>query len=613
MLELSKAKASISPYEGFKIKPLSEATANQIAAGEVVERPSSVLKELIENSLDAGSTQITVEIKNGGIDLIEVVDNGEGIRPEELPIALKRYATSKIRSAKDLDEVSSYGFRGEALPSIASVSQFTIQSCQDPNSAGAELQIHAGVQKSLKKWNGSRGTRIRIENLFYNVPARLKFLKKPQTEKSRVIQIVQSLSLLNPSVEFKLFSDDKLTFHARASKTQEDRIKEIYGFKQLKENEDYLLIKRSAYDLNLWIFLLRTPLKSKSTKNQQLFVNHRLIKDRMLHQAVVNGFRGFLMDHETPGYFLFLEVKKGGVDVNVHPQKAEVRFSNSGLVFSFITSAIRKQLETSFHSPHRATESVPSIEPSAFEFTHHQSPLGFSTEVQTRSHLEPLKNESSTWHTQSILQESTQNEETPSSYFKFLRPLGTLFNTYILCQDSEGMVVIDQHAAHERITFNQLKKKSQLEKVPTKRLLIPDVITMDPARFACLTDPDVLAAIASTGFELSEFGVNTLAIHEIPELLPEKNYGTLIDSLFREFPEEPHEFKENLEDKLDHFLATTACHSSIRAGQPLSMEQIQELLKGLDELGHSPNCPHGRPAVVKFSRYEIEKWFKRTV
>jgi len=620
------------------IQKLPEVVSNQIAAGEVVERPSNVVKELVENSLDAGATEIEVHLTLGGKEKIEVIDNGSGIPKLELPLSIQRYATSKIRTADELFSLNSYGFRGEALPSIASVSRFTMQSKTRGEKAGAEIIQEGNSKIKVNPYSGNLGTRTLVEDLFFNVPARLKFLKTPGTERGKILQALKSMAMVRPEVSFRLISDDKELFFFPKCKNQVDRIMDVMGWGNLIENQDYFMVDRSAYGMHLQGLFLKSPVKTSKSRNIQIFINGRIVRDRMVHQAVVNAYRTFLMDHETPGYVLFLNLEGDLVDVNVHPAKTEVRFSKSGDVFGFVTATLKKTLESNFTQAYRSPyfdpknqkaekqenlipqstiqyKALPAFDSTGMryskpiEFNQAKSKAGEITRPQIDIKTNARSENNIENHVEFQPDKGPENNPKGNDYFKSLAIIGTCFQTYILCQGKTGLVMIDQHAAHERITFNKLKVQFLKGEIKKRKFLLTESLSAPQELVALLEDDEIQKKLSELGFSVEPFGSDSLRVLEIPELLVEKNYFQLILDTLEDFSQSKP--SEVIQEKIDHLLATMACHGSVRAGQALSPNQIQSLLNELDELGHSPNCPHGRPAAIELTQLELETLFKR--
>jgi DNA mismatch repair protein MutL len=634
------------------IKVLPDQLINRIAAGEVVERPSNVVKELLDNSIDSGADRIEIRFETGGKDLIEISDNGSGISKEQVPLALTRHATSKIRKFDDLWNLQSLGFRGEALPSIASVSRITIKS-QPRKTPGSEIALEGGkLKKRLKTWSGSPGTKIRVEDLFFNVPARLKFLKGQRAERTRILRVIENSAIIHPEIEFLVFADGKPLHHWRRCANLEDRIIEVLKWKDLSA-KDFIKISHSAYGIKLNAWLLKKP--SSNRNSQRIFVNKRAISDKIIQQSVQQAYKSFLMDKEFPGYVLFLDLPGELVDINVHPSKSEVRFADSGKIFGFVMAALKRELEKNFTGAHEFLSKDENIEKELEPET--QQDLSMNLSYQNRNHftgqvsnsLSNLSNHGEQTSEENILENNTRenhNEnflrselddealgsdhssdlmkleeatsgEIPENYFKSLQVVGVMFNTYIICKGEPGLILIDQHEAHERITFEKLKQEIFGGEVKTKALLIPMQVKVSPEVMEIFDSEESLELFTNSGLPLEAFGEENILIREIPELISEKSIGKVITKLFsgnlsKEISGISDKIAtQKLEQILENIVATMACHGSIRAGQPLSEMQIKELLKGLDELGHAPNCPHGRPAAIRIKRSELEKWFKR--
>ncbi|MCO5143089.1 MAG: DNA mismatch repair endonuclease MutL [Oligoflexia bacterium] len=598
----------------YRIHKLNDTLSNQIAAGEVIERPSSALKELLENSLDAGSTEIQIEINEGGKKLLLVSDNGKGIHPDDLLLAVERHSTSKISKTDDLFAIKTWGFRGEALASIAAVSQMQIHSRDHESTTGRFLHIEGGSVQSDQKLARNYGTTIKIENLFYNTPARLQFLKTTASETSQCLHTIYKLAMNMPHVAFHLTVDGEERLQFSAAKSIEERIHQVYksAWNMRLEENDLLHLHTVSGDLKIDAWVLPQKFYIPSTRGIFTYVNRRSVKDKLLQQSILSAAKEVLFGNLYPQLVLNLELPPEQIDVNVHPSKAEIRFKNSSHVFA----AIKKHLSAVLKEDRRTSVSIknnfiPTLEEEFFarELSDHtETPSLFSVpQNKNLMMIDSFENRIETNACQADL--NTLSVDKP--YF-----LGTLKNTYLICQVKDGLLLIDQHAAHERITYEKLKE-STLKNIQVSDLLVPIVLEIpksDLDRFESF-----LGKLEPYGFSISRFGPSQLKIHSIPYLLLKKD-GAPALSLSKFFQNlfctlDPDLEEEILVEKVQNILleslATQSCHGSVRAGQSLDKEEALELIEQMSETDYSGHCPHGRPTSVKLKWPEIERLFRR--
>lgn len=588
-----------------QIEILPEHVIHKIAAGEVVERPVSVVKELVENSLDAGATRIHVSLEQGGCKSIRVEDDGHGIAATQLPLALKRHATSKIRAAEDLFRLNTLGFRGEALPSIASTGDFRLESATaDSDPLGYAIEVRSGRLGEVQETALSRGTRIQLKDLFSTTPARLKFLKRPETEWGHVADLLTAMALHRLDVEWRLEHNGKTSLFCPRVDDPKRRILDLFG----RETMEVLYpLKRVVSGITLRGLIGHPNFSKKSNRHIYVFVNGRLVQDRLILHAISSGYRGLLMTQQYPMAVLYLDIDPSRVDVNVHPTKREVRFSDSNVIHHLISESIRhcldqapwKQGESSLPSP--ATEG----ERSGFEAPQEriQAALqGFMArpqlnEIGTRSFSDPPRQA-----------ELAKQAKVGMLDFQELRLIGQFDATYLVCESHGSLLLIDQHAAHERIGFEQLKRSYLTGKLSRQSLLTPLTFSLGEGEAAKLRS--CLEELEKFGFALDEFGENTFVLKAHPILLKNCDWLALLREIAEEIEESP---LAGLEERIDHVLATMACHRQIRAHQRLVEDEMRALLKDLEGTPRSYHCPHGRPVMVEIASEEIEKWFKRIV
>jgi DNA mismatch repair protein MutL len=632
-----------------RIQQLDSSVITKIAAGEVIERPASVVKELLENSVDAGSTRIDIDLEQGGTELIRVVDDGCGIDAEDLPLAFASHATSKLRSADDLFNIGTMGFRGEALASIGGVAQVTLQSRPREQASGAELRCDGGELSAIKPWGGSPGTRIEVRHLFFNVPVRKKFLKSIGTELGHVCETVTRLALGNPGLHLTLRHNGKLVYDIPASATLADRIALFFG----GDVRDALYILDSGSGpVRLTGFVADPACDRGNAKLQYLFVNGRWFRDRSLAHALQESYRGLLMTGRYAVGFLFLSVPPDSVDVNVHPTKSEVRFRENSLLYSLVRGTVKARLlkenlvpqlqvpeqagtgeawqlsaparpaAESLFSPRReAAERVPAPWEQASgrrESAEYESPPPFAFSLPSAPApsvapaSEPLTPEVRAEAEQEVaaISRPTDVGRSPEAFALPSLPPGAalqVHDAYLVLETPDGMLVIDQHALHERILYEQLRRRVREGKLEVQRLLIPEPIDLPAEQAAVVLDAK--DALAELGLEVTDFGGNTVLLSSYPTLLsrrpPHEILSGVIDYLATK---ERAPTKEAL---LDHLLATMACKAAVKAGDRLTPEEIAHLLHLRQLAEDSHHCPHGRPTSLLFSRQELDRQFRR--
>lgn len=599
------------------IQILDKNVIDQIAAGEVVERPSHLVKELIENSIDAQASQIEIHFENSGRD-IEIIDNGLGIQKGDLKLALERHATSKIHEFNDIWNLRSFGFRGEALASISAVSEFEITSRHHKEKKAYKLKSLYGSLGEVLETSNSQGTRIRIQNLFENVPVRLKFLKTQSYEHGLIKQVIKAMALSQSGIEFKVFENKKLiSFYPKTSSLLE-RVKSILNSKESfhfeYENDGYVVecVFSSPYQVE------------KNTKNIWLFVQNRWVQDKVLVSSILESYQNLLMHGEYPQVVLKLTVPPEQVDVNIHPTKSQIKFLNSQTIYRLIYKSLRKEIE---QAPWKKMKNVdvssnvlePSFisEPSMlYKMENSQQPslqqvslpaFDYSKTAYQQKDFHFKNKESFVSPAGTI--ESSPWAQVGTFLWSGLQVIGQMNLTYIICQDSEKMVMVDQHAAHERVLFEKIKSQFQENAISVQNLLIPLSMDMEADQLEALLEN--AAQLKKLGVDFEQLGPNTLGIVSIPSFLKEASAVQLLKKFTDEVKELGGSFA--FEKKLNDLMATMACHSAIRAGQALSHPEMEKLLLEMDEYPLSSFCPHGRPVNVEIPFREIEKDFGRIV
>ena len=607
-----------------KIKVLPEELCNKIAAGEVVERPSSVVKELLENSLDAGATNILVDLEAGGKRLIRITDNGCGMGRQDALLSFERHATSKIKTDEDLFALRTLGFRGEALASIASVSRLRLKTSSSDDGLGQQIYAEGGKIKKVEELGLPRGTVVEVRNLFFNLPARKKFLRKEQTELGHAADVVTKQALANPGVSFKLKHNDRMMLDLRREKGIRERVSALLGRSLLS---DLLSVDKSAgEDLSLSGLISQPQLNRSATSHIYTFINGRYIRDRVVQHAVMDGYRHLLMKGRYPVVVLFLKIDPALVDVNVHPTKHEVRFRDQALVHDFIASSLQQTLKPAewvekpedhvvpnhdFHQPvsYGSTSSLGSVqnygvrETSAPDIFYENSRQEESSPGTASREPQPLVPEP---QFEKPLQYSLPGS-TADGFFARLQILGQYHQSYILCQDGDDLVLIDQHAAHERVGFEKLRHAYAAGEIPSQTLLFPEILELDFNSAAALDDHR--HELETLGFEVEPFGGKSFALKAIPQLLKNHDAVKLVVDVALEL--ERIGRTGQLRESIDDILILMACHSVIRANQALSVAEIKALFHDMDQIDFKANCPHGRPVMQRVTLTEVERMFRR--
>src|SRR5690242_816448 len=591
------------------LRRLPSNLVNQIAAGEVVERPASAVKELVENAIDAGSRRIAVSLKEGGRTFLSVVDDGVGMTREELALAVERHCTSKL-PADDLTDIRTLGFRGEALPSIASVSRFTITSRPASADSAWALAIDGGSKGEPKPAAHPAGTRVEVRDLFFATPARLKFLKEPRTESSHVADAMRRLAMAHPDLSFRLESEERTLLDLPMAVSPLERLAAIMG-REFAENAVAIDANREGFRLTGYAGL--PTLNRPTGQHQYLFVNGRPVRDKLLAGAVRGAYQDFLARDRHPMVALFLEAPTAMVDVNVHPAKTEVRFRDAGIVRGLIVGALRTALST---AGHRASTTVADAALGAFRpHTGYSMPLplgraGGNGQGATvpRGLAEAAMQFMSPFDAPSARVETAV--EAPNGNGRHY-PLGVaraqLHETYIVAQTDQGVVIVDQHAAHERLLHEKLKNQLEAEGVKRQALLLPEVVDVGEDGARRLTQR--AAELADMGLVLEPFGLGAVVVRETPALLGEAD----IQGLVRDLADELAEMGDHLslKEKVEEVCGTLACHTSVRAGRRLTVEEMNALLRQMEATPHSGQCNHGRPTYVELKLADIERLFGR--
>lgn len=620
------------------IRILPSTLVNQIAAGEVVERPSSVVKELVENSIDAGATSIEVTLIDGGKSLIIISDNGKGMTPDELELAVERHATSKLPD-DNLFNISFLGFRGEALPSISSIARLSITSRTKEAENAWKIEVNGGEKSKPVPVSHPIGTRIEVRDLFYATPARLKFLKTSASETGACCDMLTRIALANPHISFSLKDDNKkkLSLNAEQGELFDARLKRLSEVMGKDFAENSILIDSIRDNLRISGFVSLPTLNKANSLHQYLFVNNRPVRDKLLLGAIKGAYQDVLASNRYPLCALFFDIDPAYVDVNVHPAKAEVRFYDNALVRGLLVSSIRHTLAEASRRTSNALDisefiqdtipdfGVPPIAPlnfkdeekngeeEVFSLWEHKAGAGINQSAKPftfqsayrpgaarfQSDLPDLE------HKFSVKAESFEPSTNDAG------PLGLakaqFHNTYVISQTEDSIVIIDQHAAHERIVMEKMKANLEKGRLSSQLLLIPEIVEMDTASKNRILS--VIPELQNLGLSVEEFGSTAIIVREIPAIIGDCDVKSLIVDLADEIAEWGGEYA--LTDKLHHICATIACHGSVRAGRVLNFEEMNRLLRDMEKTDHSGQCNHGRPTYIELKLKDIEKLFNR--
>lgn len=613
---------------------------NKISAGEVVERPASVVKELVENSIDGGATRISVEVFGGGIDKIVVSDNGCGISPDDLEKAFMPHATSKISKEEDLFTIASLGFRGEALASISAVSKVEVFSKTEDNDFGTKLKIEGGNFGEKHEIGFENGTRIVVSNLFYNTPARLKFLKKPKSEEGEITNLMAKIIMANPQISFRYCADDKVVYNTFGNGLAE-AMYIIYG----KETYDNLLEVNYERDgISVFGYIARPTFCKPNRTYQTIFVNGRVVSNYMISAAVQDALEGYIMKGKFPLFALNLTLPYDGVDVNVHPSKQEVKFEYPNKIYSIVNNAIFKAVANANYIqraeekeeiiPEKSNEkdqlfkiiSDTDKNNSEIEFKSTDNLLSKifyekylkneNLENNNTENNEKKENKFENFQFEEVEIKSEEKEKENSEeivqnkieeVFENYKLIGVAFETYILVEKENNLLIIDQHAAHERQLFDKFKSEIEQNEIPSQQLLVPYILSTNQKETEFLGEN--IKLLTDFGIEISQFGDNTFKVSAVPSILSEMNLKVFFDGVLDDISS----YLKKPIDLIKKKIATTACRAAVKAGDKLSESEISILLKNFKENGNVLLCPHGRPVIVSVSKTEIEKWFKRIV
>ena len=590
-----------------RIHRLPPQLANQIAAGEVVERPASVVKELVENAIDAGARRITVHVELGGKKQVRVEDDGEGMDSEDARLAIERHATSKIRRADDLAAIRTMGFRGEALPSIASVSHFVLRTRARGAASGTEIRVNGGTIASTVEVGAAEGTSIEVNDLFYNLPARRKFLKSDAAESAQVSKLVTQLALGHPEIGFALTSAGRTVLQCPPSASARERLYQLYG-----DRADLIDVMKTAGGLQLTGFIAALAEQGPTRGPQNVFINRRIVKDRTIAHAIIDAYSQASIKERSPEVHLFIEMPADALDVNVHPTKAEVRFREQSLVHEVVRRALMDALgksavpqlqlsaESSYARP--ITPALPGVLAGGAYPSRWIPDAQRSTPNAPNSQNQAFQEEDSARSAGSALSSVSSSVE-----IKPLIPLGQFRDTFIIAVDADGVAIIDQHVAHERVLFERVMEKLSSGRLESQRLLVPLVLELPAAAHQALVGRT--SELERFGFDVETFGGTSVRVTAVPALLRTEDCSRALTALAEDL--EGLDRGAQVQDALQRIAALTACHAAVKANYPLTYEKMAHILDELRATAYSTICPHGRPVMLRLTRREIEKNFDR--
>jgi DNA mismatch repair protein MutL len=598
-----------------KIHRLPSDLANQIAAGEVVERPASVIKELVENSIDAGASRLSITVEFGGKKLIRVEDDGEGMDPEDARLAIERHATSKIRRAADLERIATLGFRGEALPSIASVSHFVLRTRARGMNTGTEIRVNGGAVASVAEAGMPEGTSIDVADLFYNLPARRKFLKSDAAESAQVSRVVTQLALCYPEIGFTLTSSNRKVLQCPPVAGLRDRLYQLYG-----ERTDLIEVRRDRGDVKVSGYVAALAEQGPTRGPQNVFVNRRIVKDRTIAHAIIDSYSVASIKERSPEVHLFIEMPFDALDVNVHPTKAEVRFRDQSFVHEVIRRTLGDALgrgpapelvlqAPSVGAPQPFTLPLPTSYGTTFPSRWTTAPVAPAAEgtfgPTAEGAIGPTSDSRIGPTIESAIGPTSEVALGPS--IRPMMPLGQFRDTFIIAVDEEGIAIIDQHVAHERVLFERITERLTTGRLESQRLLQPMLVSLPPSGRQALLARGV--DLERLGFEIEEFGGDVVRVSAYPAVLRSEDCDTTLRTLADDL--EGLDRGSPVEDAIKKIAATMACHAAVKANYPLTLEKMAHILDELRRTSYSTICPHGRPVMLRLTRREVEKNFQR--
>jgi len=601
------------------IKVLDDSLINKIAAGEVIERPANIIKELVENSLDANADAIKIEIENSGLKKIRVVDNGSGMSREDLLLSYKRHTTSKISNASDLQSIESLGFRGEALASMAEVSYIKIKTKEKDSDVGNMVEVEGGILLANEKIGCPDGTSVEIQDLFYNVPARKKFLKSPEVELAHIIDIVTRYALIRKDISFILSHNDKEILNSQKTDNQLNNIIFVYGTDIAK---NLIEVDYKAADIKIQGFISKPNLTRANKNEQSLFVNNRYVRSQPINDAIYSAYKTFLFTNRHPIYILNLTIKPSTVDVNVHPNKLDIRLRNERDVCESFFVAVKKALGSHILIPTATPETETKRKATnIYELKKDvQSNLFQEEKIENdedeQEDIEQEKVEQEFDYTinqitnkvedRPIQPELVKTKEEKINKFKDFRVLGQVNKTFIVTENEEGLAIIDQHAAEERVNYEKFMEELKEKAIKKQTLLEPKLLELNPIQYQ--TAANNLEFLEKLGFTYEDFGGTTIRVTAIPEIFGKLKTTLLIDII----NELAKVNKDIIDQEIEDRIIRMSCRASIKAGDELSFSQMKELIEELGRAENPYSCPHGRPTIIQLTQADLEKKFKRT-
>ncbi|MQA29842.1 MAG: DNA mismatch repair endonuclease MutL [Luteitalea sp.] len=595
-----------------RITRLPPDLANQIAAGEVVERPASVVKELVENAIDAGAHRIAIHIELGGKKLVRVEDDGEGMTPEDAKLAIERHATSKIRRAEDLAAILTLGFRGEALPSIASVSHFVLRTRSRERDTGTEVRVNGGFVTAASEVAAAGGTAIEVHDLFYNLPARRKFLKGDAAEAAQVSRVTTQLALAYPEVGFTLTSGGRTVVQCPPVATLGDRLYQLYG-----DRDDLLQVRKEVGGIRLSGYIASLAEQGPTRGPQHLFINRRMVKDRTIAHAIITAYSVASIKERSPEVHLFIEMPPDALDVNVHPTKAEVRFRDQSFVHEVVRRALMDALGAGgVPQLQLRPETAPGPLPSAVTlpgvlaggmFPNRWVPGAAGPAPGARPRELPPGGDAAPAPGRGAAETEAPNLGRTAGEIRPMIPLGQFRDTFIIAIDDEGIAIIDQHVAHERVLFERVMQTLTTRPLESQRLLVPLVIDLPAAAHQALVSR--APELERLGYDVEPFGDSTIKVSAVPALLTMEGSSKALLALGEDL--EGLDRGAHVHEALQRIAALTACHAAVKAHDPLTYEKMTHILDELRATSYSTICPHGRPVMLRLTRREIEKNFER--
>lgn len=584
----------------MSINILDSETINKIAAGEVVERPSAVVKELIENSIDAESTAITIDIKDGGSSFIRVTDDGCGITDEDLPYVFQRHCTSKLKQIEDLDIITTLGFRGEALSSISVVSEVELITKRKENALGKRVYLKAGKLLEDEHIGSANGTTIIVKNLFFNTPARKKFLKSNSSEASHIINIVEKIALAHPEISIKLYVNSKLRLSTSGNNKLKDVIYTIYG-KEIAQN--LISIDMEFYNMKVGGYVA-SPLISKNTRSlENYFVNGRYIKNYGINNAIESGFFGRMMTGQFPFSCIYIDIAPDMINVNIHPAKMEIRFNNEMELFNIISDSIKEALKINDIIPNIKTDNNKDI-----KLENNTSGVSFAEPFEFNIRKFEVKEKPEYKTVDTINKQVNIFDYVPEEKEKNIKILGQVFGTYWLIEFEETLFIMDQHAAHEKVLFEKILAEFKNKNVAMQELAIPIQISLNAIELNKVVEfiPELLAI----GFDLEQYSNNSIIVRAVPYNMYKLDIKELIEDIIKDISMDK---SLNTNEKIYINIATKACKAAIKGNNIISVEGIRTLLNEMLELENPYQCPHGRPTVIRMTKRELEVKFARIV